>query len=55
MISKITFHFNNINLFRYSAITYNSHRIHYDVDYTRKEEGYENLLSAWAFTSFICH
>ena len=31
-------------MFRYSAITYNSHRIHYDLDYTKKKEGYENLL-----------
>ena len=31
-------------MFRYSAITFNSHRIHYDVEYTRKEEGYKDLL-----------
>ena len=41
---KISFCFNNIILFRYSAITYNSHRIHYDLDYTKKKEGYKNLL-----------
>jgi 3-methylfumaryl-CoA hydratase len=33
-----------IFLFRYSALTFNSHRIHYDVDYCRKEEGYPNLV-----------
>lgn len=44
IISQTHFSFNNIHLFRYSAITYNSHRIHYDLDYTRKKEGYENLL-----------
>lgn len=27
-------------VFRYSAITWNAHRIHYDADYTRGEEGY---------------
>jgi 3-methylfumaryl-CoA hydratase len=27
-------------VFRYSAITWNAHRIHYDADYTRQEEGY---------------
>jgi len=35
---------NNIILFRYSALTYNSHRIHYDIDYVRKHEKYKNLL-----------
>ncbi|WP_424139562.1 FAS1-like dehydratase domain-containing protein [Roseomonas chloroacetimidivorans] len=27
-------------LFRYSAITWNGHRIHYDADYARNQEGY---------------
>lgn len=27
-------------VFRYSAITWNAHRIHYDADYARQEEGY---------------
>lgn len=27
-------------VFRYSAVTWNAHRIHYDVDYARGEEGY---------------
>jgi 3-methylfumaryl-CoA hydratase len=27
-------------LFRFSALTFNAHRIHYDVDYCRNEEGY---------------
>lgn len=31
-------------LFRYSALTFNGHRIHYDVDYCRKNEGYQNLV-----------
>jgi 3-methylfumaryl-CoA hydratase len=31
--------------FRYSAITWNAHRIHYDADYTRSEEGYPALVS----------
>jgi 3-methylfumaryl-CoA hydratase len=33
-----------VMLFRYSAITMNSHRIHYDRDYTTKVEGYPGLL-----------
>jgi 3-methylfumaryl-CoA hydratase len=31
--------------FRYSALTWNAHRIHYDGDYTRNEEGYPALVS----------
>jgi len=31
-------------LFRYSALTYNGHRIHYDRDYTRNEEFYPDLI-----------
>ncbi|MBM9464392.1 hypothetical protein JL108_13105 [Aeromicrobium sp. YIM 150415] len=31
-------------LFRYSALTYNGHRIHYDRDYAREIEGYPGLL-----------
>lgn len=31
-------------LFRYSALTFNSHRIHYDRDYAMKEEGYSGLV-----------
>jgi 3-methylfumaryl-CoA hydratase len=31
-------------LFRYSALTFNAHRIHYDRDYARNLEGYEALV-----------
>lgn len=31
-------------LFRYSALTFNSHRIHYDRDYATREEGYPGLV-----------
>ena len=31
-------------LFRYSALTFNGHRIHYDSDYCREVEGYPNLV-----------
>lgn len=31
-------------LFRYSALTFNGHRIHYDLDYARNEEGYPGLV-----------
>jgi 3-methylfumaryl-CoA hydratase len=32
-------------LFRFSALTYNAHRIHYDRDYARQAEGYPGLLT----------
>lgn len=35
---------NSAMLFRYSALTFNGHRIHYDVDYCRETEGYKNLV-----------
>ncbi len=31
-------------LFRYSALTFNSHRIHYDLPYARHEEAYPGLV-----------
>jgi 3-methylfumaryl-CoA hydratase len=31
-------------LFRYSALTFNGHRIHYDRDYARDVEGYDDLV-----------
>jgi 3-methylfumaryl-CoA hydratase len=35
---------NSTALFRYSALTFNGHRIHYDIDYCRAVEGYPNLV-----------
>lgn len=34
----------NTMLFRYSALSFNGHRIHYDADYCRAVEGYPNLV-----------
>ena len=31
-------------LFRYSALTFNGHKIHYDIDYTKNVEGHSGLL-----------
>ncbi len=31
-------------LFRYSALTFNGHKIHYDYPYTHEKEGYPNLV-----------
>jgi 3-methylfumaryl-CoA hydratase len=36
--------FDPVTLFRYSALTFNAHRIHYDVDYARAQEGYPGLV-----------
>ncbi len=35
---------NTTLLFRYSALTFNGHRIHYDQAYAREEEGYPELV-----------
>lgn len=40
-----------VDLFRFSAVTFNSHRIHYDSDYTRSEEGYPGLVVHGPFTA----
>lgn len=32
------------SLFRYSALTFNGHRIHYDAPYANATEGYDNLV-----------
>jgi 3-methylfumaryl-CoA hydratase len=36
--------FDPITLFRYSALTFNGHRIHYDPDWARRVEGYPGLV-----------
>jgi 3-methylfumaryl-CoA hydratase len=36
--------FNSTLLMRYSALTFNGHRIHYDQDYARDVEGYDGLV-----------
>jgi 3-methylfumaryl-CoA hydratase len=33
-----------VDLFRFSASTFNAHRIHYDLPYARREEGYPDLV-----------
>ena len=33
-----------VTMFRYSALTFNGHRIHYDRDYAKFEEGYSGLV-----------
>lgn len=36
--------FDSTLLFRYSALTFNGHRIHYDLDYAKQTEGYTGLV-----------
>ncbi len=36
--------FTTTQLFRYSALTFNGHRIHYDRDYAQQVEGYPGLI-----------
>jgi 3-methylfumaryl-CoA hydratase len=36
--------FDSTMLFRYSALTFNGHRIHYDEPYAREVEGYDGLV-----------
>jgi len=36
--------FSTTLLFRYSALTFNGHRIHYDLDHARETEGYPGLV-----------
>ncbi|HTX50369.1 MAG TPA: hypothetical protein VME40_13370 [Caulobacteraceae bacterium] len=40
-----------VDLFRYSAATYNGHRIHYDQAYATAEEGYPGLVVHGPFTA----
>jgi 3-methylfumaryl-CoA hydratase len=40
-----------VHLFRFSAVTYNSHRIHYDLPYAQNEEGYPALVVHGPFTA----
>jgi len=40
-------------VFRYSAITFNAHRIHYDAAYTREQEGYPGLVVNGGLTTLL--
>lgn len=41
----------SVDLFRFSAVTFNSHRIHYDLPYATGEEGYPGLVVHGPFTA----
>lgn len=40
-------------LFRFSALTFNSHRIHYDLEYARQEENYPALVVHGPLTAIL--
>ena len=40
-------------LFRFSALTFNTHRIHYDRDYAKSEEGYPALIVHAPLTTIL--
>ena len=42
---KWTVNADSTMLFRYSAITFNGHKIHYDLPFSQKSEGHEGLLT----------
>ena len=42
---------NEVNLFRFSAATFNGHRIHYDRPYAAEVEGYPSLVIHGPFTA----
>jgi 3-methylfumaryl-CoA hydratase len=44
---------NEVMLFRYSALTFNGHRIHYDRDYCRDVEGYPGLVFQGPLTATL--
>lgn len=48
-----TFTPNHVLLFRYSALTLNSHRIHYDATYAREVEHYPDLLVQGPLTATL--
>jgi hydroxyacyl-ACP dehydratase HTD2-like protein with hotdog domain len=44
---------NEISLFRFSAVTFNSHRIHYDHPYATSVEGYPDLVVQGPYTALM--
>lgn len=45
----------SIDLFRYSAATFNGHRIHYDLPYATADEGYPDLVVQGPLTATRLH
>jgi len=47
---SVAYDMDPVLVFRYSALTWNGHRIHYDADYARREEGYPGCVMNGALT-----
>lgn len=47
----VRWHPGPVDLFRFSAVTFNSHRIHYDLPYAKGDEGYAGLVIHGPFTA----
>ncbi|WP_149536024.1 HTD2 family dehydratase [Siccirubricoccus phaeus] len=47
---RVEKHLSSPLVFRYSAVTWNAHRIHYDADYSRQVEGYPNTVQNGGLT-----
>jgi 3-methylfumaryl-CoA hydratase len=45
-----TVYFSEAKNFRYGAVTWNAHRIHYDADYARTDEGYDHTVQNGGLT-----
>ena len=48
-----SFHPDTVTLFRYSALTYNAHRIHYDLPYAMNVESYPGLVVQGPMTATL--
>ncbi len=46
---------NEVMLFRYSALTFNGHRIHYDYPYVTQTEGYPGLVMNGGLTTLLAY
>lgn len=46
-------HFDPVMLFRFSACTYNAHRIHFDRTYAQTVEGYKDLIVHGPFVAML--
>ena len=46
-------HVDGVMLFRYSALIFNGHRIHFDREYTREVEGYPGLVVTGPLTALL--
>jgi 3-methylfumaryl-CoA hydratase len=51
---QLPFRADPVTLFRFSALTYNSHRIHYDQDYVTNVEHYPDLIVHGPLLAILC-